>query len=207
MPFADYQRAIIYKLARLDGFGEFYIGSTTNIVQRRALHKHCCSNPKYTQYKYQYIRSNGGWNDWCAVPFEIYPCESKTELEIRERYWIETLKPALNVYKPASITLAGGRAAYGAVYGVRRYIENRETMLAYQAKYYQENRESELARRAQYYIDNREVVLAQRSERITCECGTEVGRGYAARHRRSLKHLRLMEARSNDPENITTDDQ
>jgi len=95
----DYSKGMIYKIAQRDGTGECYIGSTTNIVQRRAQHKSACNNignPRHNEIKYQHMRQTGGFDNWCVVPVEVYPCNNKTELELRERHFIETLNPLLN---------------------------------------------------------------------------------------------------------------
>jgi hypothetical protein len=48
------------------------------------------------QFCYKFIRNNGGWYNWTMVMVEKYPCKSKLESDMRERYWIETLKANLN---------------------------------------------------------------------------------------------------------------
>ena len=45
---------------------------------------------------YQFIRNNGGIDEWIIETIEEYPCNSKIEAEQRERYYIEELKPSLN---------------------------------------------------------------------------------------------------------------
>jgi len=63
------------------------VGSTTNFRGRKYEHKQCCNNPnkkKYNQKKYQYIRANGGWDQWKMIWLEDYPCKSKKELLKRE---------------------------------------------------------------------------------------------------------------------------
>ena len=37
------------------------------------------------------IRKNGGWENWCMIEIEKYPCNDKNEAKARERYWLETL--------------------------------------------------------------------------------------------------------------------
>lgn len=51
---------------------------------------------------YQYIRANGGWQNWTTISIDIdrYSATDRQNLETRERYWIETLKASLNCIIP-----------------------------------------------------------------------------------------------------------
>ena len=63
------------------------------------MHKYSCNNDKNKNYNlklYQYIKQNGGWDNWTMIQIQPYSCGSKKELETQERYFIETLKPKLN---------------------------------------------------------------------------------------------------------------
>jgi hypothetical protein len=100
----DYSRAVIYKICCKDPtITDCYVGSTTNLINRRYSHKKACNNPKdkeHNRYIYQIIRQYGGWDNWDFVVVEECSCESKIELHTRERYWIETLLPTLNKLIP-----------------------------------------------------------------------------------------------------------
>jgi len=177
----NYANAVIYKIARRDGTGECYVGSTCDIRSRRRSHKCSCTNPNEKHHKspvYQHICANGGWDEWECVPIEAFPCENKTELEIRERHWVDELKPALNVYNPAAHALAGGRAAYHA---------------AYNAKYRKDNKEALSVYCAEYRKDNKEAIRAKWSVKVQCECGSVVSRGNLYKHQRTAKHARLIQ--------------
>ena len=45
-----------------------------------------------------------------------------------------------------------------------------------------------------YRIDNSGKLKKFYAEKITCECGSKVGRNVIARHRKTTKHFKLMEA-------------
>jgi hypothetical protein len=122
-------------LARRDGTGECYVGSTCSLRQRRYMHKRACTvpdNSKHHMRLYEHIRSNGGWDEWDCVPLEEHPCENKTQLHIRERHWVDTLRPSLNTRAPAAVALAGGKAAYAA----EHYKEHAEELSAQEVEYY-----------------------------------------------------------------------
>ena len=89
MPTPDYNKSCIYMLRHKDDteLENIYIGSTTNFKGRKHQHKTCCCNPnrKEHNYKqYQYIRANGGWNEWRMIWLEDYQCKTLRELRLRE---------------------------------------------------------------------------------------------------------------------------
>ena len=120
----DYFKTIIYKICCKDTtINDIYIGHTINFIKRRTQHKLNCyneNNKAYNRKNYQFIRNNGGWDNWSMIQIEEYNCNNKREAEMRERYWIETLNATLNCNNP---------------YGM--YTEKIE----YQKKYAQDNKE------------------------------------------------------------------
>ena len=97
------QNYYVYKLFNPD-CTEFYIGSTTNIKQRKRQHKSMCTNPNSKNYNfkvYRYIRSNGGYDSWNYEILEhITTSINKYELHDLERKAIEDMKPSLNIQLP-----------------------------------------------------------------------------------------------------------
>ena len=92
----------IYKLFCKDkDIEDVYIGSTKNIKKRISEHKNSCNNEnneKYNQYKYIFIRENGGWSNW--IYDIICECTSEDRYKI-ERWYVEnTAKTNLNKYIP-----------------------------------------------------------------------------------------------------------
>ena len=101
----DYSKTKNYKICCKDSsVADFYIGHTTDLVKRRYLHKSKCSNPnikEYNYYIYEFIRSNGGWNNWDIRVVEECNCKNHNEALQRERYWFEKIKPTLNKQVPS----------------------------------------------------------------------------------------------------------
>ncbi len=208
----DFANSVIYKLARRDGQGEFYIGSTTNIRSRRSLHKHCCHHSERAMYKH--IRDNGGFDEWECVPIEQYPCLCFADLKTRERHWIDILSPSLNSNRPTGITQADGEQAYRAQYYAQHREEIKaqratrkeeiakynatyrathiEEMASYRARYYEQHRDEAVAYSAQYHAQHRDRTNASAREKITCECGAIVSRGGIAEHRKTRKHQKAQ---------------
>ena len=102
----NYSQSIIYKLCCKDiNVKEIYVGSTCNeLKKRKNQHKTRCNNSndkKYNYKIYQYIRANGGFNNWDMIEIEKYNCNDKLELHKQERYWLEELGATLNMCIPS----------------------------------------------------------------------------------------------------------
>ncbi len=101
---SDYSNSSIYKICCNDAsITDVYVGSTTAFSKRKCQHKAVCNNTrnaKHNLYVYQFIRENGGWENWSMILVENYNATNKRHLESRERYWLETLKATLNKQVP-----------------------------------------------------------------------------------------------------------
>jgi predicted GIY-YIG superfamily endonuclease len=97
----DYSKTIIYKIACKDpSITDCYIGCTTNFSKRKSHHKHNCNNNVRKNYIYQFIRANGGWNNWDMVMVEEFNCDNELQASARERHWFDIIKPTLNMQCP-----------------------------------------------------------------------------------------------------------
>jgi hypothetical protein len=104
-PCKCYSNTVIYKIVCKDSnVGDFYIGHTTDFKKRQYHHKDGLSrsNPHHNYKIYKCILKNGGWDNWKMSKLENYPCNNVDEAKIRETYWVEKLKPNLNVNRPIS---------------------------------------------------------------------------------------------------------
>jgi hypothetical protein len=144
----NYQNSIIYKLCHQDDLenNNIYVGSTTNFRSRKNNHKNNCNNDKKKEYNflvYKFIRANGGWDNWVMIPIEVYPCNSKNELKVRERYHIELLKSKLNKNIPNR-----NRKEW--------IIDNKEKLQEYFKQYANNNKEKITEQKKQYQNANKE---------------------------------------------------
>lgn len=100
----NYQNLVIYKLCCKDvNVKDIYIGSTTNFTSRKREHKKNCNketSKEYNQYKYQFIRNNGGWDNWDMILIEKYPCNDNLEARKKETEFVNLLKASLNKELP-----------------------------------------------------------------------------------------------------------
>ena len=101
---SNYQNGTIYKIVcKNPEITDCYVGSTTSHLKRKSAHKSNCNNENKKEYNYpvyRYISDNGGWENWEFVLLEDYPCRTKKQLNIRERYWFEKLGARLNSQYP-----------------------------------------------------------------------------------------------------------
>lgn len=174
-----YHNGKIYKLVS-NSDDKIYVGSTCmSLAKRKADHK---TNSKKMSERHVYKHFNEiKWNNVDIILIEQFKCENKMELERRERYWIETLKPELNKNIPTRTD--------------REYYEdNRDAILENKKAYYVDNKEIIKERDRAYYAAKKDIILAYVTAKIKCEiCDVEVSRSHKSRHERSLKHKALME--------------
>jgi len=93
-----------------------------------------------------------------------YPCNSKYELEEEEKKYIKE-NECIN-YK----------------------IPHRTTK-----EYYEDNKEERKEYRRNRYKNNKEEIKKKQQEKILCDCGEMVMRSNIARHKKSMKHIKLTE--------------
>ena len=185
----NYANSSVYKLLKQDDYDNknIYIGSTTNFKGRKNAHKTSCNNDndkKYNFKEHQFIRDNGGFEQWQMIQLEAFPCETKKELETRERYWIEQMKPVLNC-EILTKTLTEYNKEYRAN-NIEKLVENYKI-------YYENNKEVILENKKEYYENNKEIISEKNKEKMTCECGCIFRKVALARHKKSQTHIKWME--------------
>jgi len=165
----DYANSCVYRIVSRDtSIKDCYVGSTTNLENRRRGHKCCCTNPDNKNYNfpvYVFIRENGGWDAWQIVQIEAFPCANKEELRTRERYHIEQLGAQLNFKLPTRT-----KKEY--------YEDNKEATLEWQKQYARENKEAIAATHHSWYESHKDQTKARVRARavqiVTCECGIQI---------------------------------
>lgn len=106
MPVRDYSNTIIYQIKCKDETRpESYVGHTTNMKKRKSHHKTstiCQSSPNYGTRLYQYIRENGGWDNFEIHTLEVQNFASVHEAKDLERHYINQLGASLNMVLPGT---------------------------------------------------------------------------------------------------------
>jgi hypothetical protein len=176
---------IVYKLCCVDtDITEEYIGSTKNFTRRRTAHKTCCNNEKshqYNYYVYQFIRSNGGWQNWRMIQLEVVNYNTKQDLEAHERRWIEQLKPKLNkaipgrtykeYYEENKIKISERNKEfrkqnkeYVSKQDRIKYEKNKDKILEQRKKYYNKNKDNVIERVKIYEKKNKDKLKEYRKK-------------------------------------------
>ena len=130
-----------------------YVGSTKNEKVRKHGHKVRCNNPNHPNHNlnvYQFIRDNGGWDNWNMIRCEEFKFNERAELHTRERYWLETLGATLNKIIPTRTQK-------------ELYQDEREERLK-KVKEYREANPEIIKQRKKIYAENNKEVIAQKSK-------------------------------------------
>ena len=140
----DYSKGKIYKLYNEDEPDKCYVGSTVReLSDRYSNHKNnlnCISRILFENNKTPIIEL-----------LEEYPCVSKKELEIRERYWIEQYPNKINIQIPSRTQQEWND-------------EHKDKMKENKKQYHIENKDKILEQKRQYRIENREKILKYAKE-------------------------------------------
>jgi len=174
-----YCNSVIYKLCCKDpSILDIYVGSTTNFTNRKRQHKDTCNNENsiyYTQYKYQFIRDNCGWNNWDMIKIKDYPTDSKRNLEMEERRIIEELKPTLNKQLPTRTN--------------KEYKENNKESISLKRKEWDKKNIEKIKQKVKEWRENnKDRYYETQSQKITCSiCGSILLKRGLNRHQRTKK--------------------
>lgn len=201
----NYSNACVYKICcRNPDIEHVYVGSTTNLVNRRTAHKSSCNKISGRHYDfpvYQFIREHGGWENWDVVKVESVNCNCSSDLHQRERYWVEKLGATLNSINPFLSTderkeqkLACNKAYYiehkeELCEKMEKYhADNREVLLQKQREYHHKNKQKHNEIRKKLYQKEREAILCRNKEKVTCEhCGSVSTKGGITAHYKTKK--------------------
>jgi hypothetical protein len=199
----DYQKGKIYKLYSVSNKELVYYGSTIQtLVSRLSGH---IRDSKRKNYSSKLIIDAG---DYKIELVEYYPCINKQQLLKREgeyiknnicinkliagrtkNEWIEDNKEKLAQYKKNwhennKEQIAEQRKEY--------YEKNKEHIAEKRKEKYQENKEEILKKNKEYYENNKEEIAEQRKEKVTCDCGCIIRKEKLSEHKKTNKHLQLI---------------
>jgi hypothetical protein len=199
---------IYYKIVSIDeNIKDCYVGKTTNFKRRVKEHKSDCYNKKKKSYNiklYQYIRENGGINNFNFIEIETNEYNDK-DSAIIERYWIEELNANLNSEIPTR-TLQEWyennkeylKEKHKEYFEKNKEIINKkhkeynkkniEKIKEYQNEYRNKNRKNLNEYFKEYRENNKEKI----NEKIICKCGCEIIKRNLSKHLKSKKHIDLM---------------
>ncbi|MDR3593505.1 GIY-YIG nuclease family protein [Clostridium sp.] len=170
----NYKNSKIYKLVS-NQTTDIYIGSTAQALGVRKA-GHTRDYKSWAKEKHNYMTSFEicKHDDFKIILLENCPCDSKEQLQARERYYIETLE-CVNKNIPTR--------------SVKEYYQaNKCEILEQRKEYYEQNKNVIQQRNKEYYEDNKTLIQKKQSQRFQCVCGSNVCIGNKATHNKSIKH-------------------
>ena len=125
--------------------GKSYIGSTTNLYDRKKKHKCDCNKKDYNLKVYNFIRENGGWDKVKIMIIDKIICHRNDALDFETKY-MKMFNCELNSIYPKRSS--------------KEYYENNKESIAEKCKKYREkNKESIAEKSKEYYENNREEII------------------------------------------------
>jgi len=146
----SYENVCFYRIVCNDlDITDCYVGHTTNFAKRKYQHKTTCNNSNDANYNfpiYQFIRDNGGWDNWDMILIEHCKCESSLDAKKKEREYMEQLKATFNRNIPSRTE--------------KEYREDTKEKKSERMKKYREDNRDKIRESAKnYYEQNKEQVV------------------------------------------------
>lgn len=205
----DYSNACIYKIVCKDtSITDCYVGSTIDFTKRTKQHKYYCTNKnnKIYNYKvYQFIRENGGWDNFDIVLVEKVKVNDSYQLKKQERKYIEQLNATLNIniptrtqkewYEVNKDRILEKKKDYHEVNKdkLKEYYENnKDKILERKKERYENNKDKILKQQKGYQQANKEKISEKLKEKVNCPiCNTFIRKDGLSRHQKSIKCLTI----------------
>ena len=191
----NYDKAKIYKIVDNTN-GNIYIGSTTETYLSNRLSKHLSHYKSWIKHKrsryttsYEIFKNN----DFYIELIENINCNDIYELRNRERYHIDN-NECVNKNIPNRTKKEYYQDNKDKI--KEYYQTNKDESKEYYQKnkdkikeYYQTNKDKIKEYYKVYYVEKNKDKL---KEKVTCECGCSINKNNILRHKKSKKHLDLM---------------
>jgi len=199
----NYQLGKIYKIVN-DVNDNFYIGNTAekNLSNRMATHRRnndCMSKSLGVDLK-----------ECNIILIENYPCNDKQELRRREREYFDKYKKEckevfLNKNRPIrlegeeKIIIRNQKKEYyeknKKIINEKKkeiYEKNKKTILKKRKEYVNKNKQIISNKQKEYYEKNKDKISEKQKEKITCDCGCLIRKDGLKEHKKTKKHIKLM---------------
>lgn len=177
----DYSKGKIYTIrCRIDD-SLIYVGSTVNTLTRRFTNHKGVSESRKCPIHYK--MEEMGFNNWYIELYELYPCNSKIELNKREGEIIRLIG-TLNR------NISGQSKDEYRKSDKGKEVEKKGRLL-----YYKNNQEQIREIHKLYRENNKDVIKERYCNNnidITCECGSIIKKYKITVHRKSKKHLKFI---------------
>lgn len=182
-----YNNSKIYKIISKQEPKFYYIGSTVSELNIR-LNRHKSGAKKHPNTKKNKYFTSINWDVEILLIEEVNVSNSK-ELHMIENNFIKQLlndKMCLNTYH--SIMNKEIRKEKTLEYSKKYYIEHIDEIKQKHNNYYLETKDE----KSKKYEENKEIKNQIRREKILCECGITISRGYNSAHIKSQCHINAL---------------
>ena len=180
------------------------------------------NSKKHNRKLYQTIRENGGWDNFKMIQLGTREQIKKREAEAIEEEYRKELRANMNSKRCFTTEeqdkelkreydkkyqqenkdkINQQRKEYRQENKVKiaeqdkKYREENKVKIAERdKKYREENKDKIIQVKNQYYEKNKVKINQQRNVKVECECGCMVNHAGLARHRKTPKHLKLINA-------------
>tara|TARA_E500000318_G_scaffold83037_2_gene78586 strand:- start:23 stop:643 length:621 start_codon:yes stop_codon:yes gene_type:complete len=185
-----YSQIFIYKIYCKDPtITHFYIGSTCNLYQRTALHK--SKLKQGCNYKlYDFMRNNGGWDNWDIAVIETRNNQTHTEKLNLEKYYFNTFNPLLNSHKCGRTHKEYLKDNYDKIL-LQRYnnrLKHLEKRKITAKERYSNNKKICIERSQNYYKKNKDKINQKKQTKYNCLCGETITIGTRKKHLKTKNH-------------------
>jgi hypothetical protein len=166
-----------------------YVGQTVNFRERKHQHKIACNTTNYHTKIYQTIRDNGGFDNWRMIEIESRLVKDKREAERIETELMEKFQSDMNIRKSV-------RTETVDEYNHNYYQKNADKIKEQSKQYRLENADKCSEYHKQYHLKNPNKIKERNSKKVVCDCGCVVIQNHISRHKKTLKHIELMELKN-----------
>ena len=207
-----YNNTKIYKMYDLI-YGNFYIGSSTNILSKR-LAKHKQDSKIFQDRTVYKIFNEIGWENVKIVLIEEHYLENK-EQQLREEDRVlqmflddEKCLNSLRPLVPLDEQLRRKKERYyedheKKLNRMKVYRKEHIEKLKLQVKeHYQEHKQEALDYQEKYRNENRQKMRDRDNEKYICGCGTTNSHGHKSRHEKTKKHIAWLKDQQQTAETI-----
>jgi hypothetical protein len=191
----NYGKGKIYKIQKIGGNSEIYIGSTTKDYLSQRMDKHRSNYKCWKRDGKRFVNAFRlfdlyGVENCEIVLLESINCNTKDELRAREGFYIQN---NICVNK-----LIAGRSIKESN---KHYYETNKIKYLEQVKEYRNSNKEVIKEKKKLYAEkNKEKIRLKKAETFICECGCETTKVHKNRHVKTAKHIKAMEAlNTNNP--------
>ncbi len=194
----DFSKGKIYKITN-DYNDEVYVGSTCNtLVKRFNQHKSHSKEEIRIQYPLYKLMAEIGFDRFRIELIEAYPCDDKYQLRQREGKYIREISTSNQFIAGRTGKEYREDNKNKIIERVKFYNQqNREKIAEYQ-KIYQEQKQDKIKEiKRKSHDKNIDKTNEKNREKITCECGIILSLGCMHHHKKTQKHIKLIEQKQN----------